>query len=237
MNIFRKITTAISTIVFFIFFSSCNDCIKGEDDPIIRTVDITPFSAIHLKGSAEINISQGMEQRVEIKAPENIIQLLNTSVVDNTWEIAFKECVRTGTLEINITIPDINAITITGSGNVKSRNNLNVEQMEISVTGSGNVDLLLNCREIKTDLSGSGDIKLGGSTINHEINISGSGNVNAFDFSSVVTKVKIKGSGDAKVNATEQIDANVSGSGNVEYKDTGARVISDIQGSGDIVKK
>ena len=236
MNIYTRIIGA-SIIVLFVFISSCSNCIKGEGDPVVKILDIAPFIAIHITGSTEVNISQGMEQRVEIKAPENIIQLLKTSVVNNTWEIAFEECVRTGTLEINIITPDINAITITGSGNVKSGNNLNVTQMKISAEGSGDVDLLLNCREITTSIAGSGDVKLAGSTTNHQINISGSGNVNAFDFASVVTKIKIEGSGNAMVHATEQIEGSISGSGNIEYKDTGARVISDIQGSGDIVKK
>ena len=237
MDIFTRIIYLSTIIVLFFSVSSCTDCIKGEGEPVLKVLEIAPFESIQVTGSTEVNISQGLEQKVEIRAPENIILLLKTAVVNNTWEIAFEECIRTKTVEINITTPSIKDIKITGSGDVSGLNNLNVDQMKIVVTGSGTVELLLNCREITTEITGSGDVKLTGSAISHQVAVSGSGNVNAADFETRECKVKINGSGDAKVNATELVEINISGSGNVEYKDTGARVTTDITGSGDIRKK
>ena len=227
----------ISVIVILTFLAtSCNDCIKGEGESVTKIIPLEPFNAIHLSGSNNITISQGLEQRVEIKAPENIIALLNNEVRNKTWEITFKECVQAGNIEINITTPAIEAITVTGSGDVKGLNSLNVEQMILSIAGSGNIDLMLNTPEISTSITGSGGVKLNGSATNHQVNIEGSGNIKAVDFTTVITKVKITGSGDASVNATEILEAQITGSGDVEYKDTGARIVSDITGSGDIVK-
>ncbi|MDQ3192250.1 MAG: DUF2807 domain-containing protein [Bacteroidota bacterium] len=236
MNNLRKITLAI-VIISAGIFSSCNNCIKGEGEPIIRTLEIDSFNAIHLSSSQGVTLSQGVEQKIEIKAPENIIELLNTSVKNNIWEISFQECVKAGTIEINITTPTIEAITITGSGSVKSLNNLNVNQMSISVSGSGNADLMLNAQEISTNISGSGNVKLNGSATNHKANVVGSGDIKASDFITVETKITITGSGDASVHATKLIEASIVGSGDIEYKDTGAKVITEITGSGDIVKK
>jgi hypothetical protein len=234
----RNLISLFVFILLIVFISSsCNDCVRGEGESITRKLDIPSFSAITISGSTGVTISQGVEQKVEITAPENIISLLNTSVNDNTWDVSFVECIRSRTLEINITVPSLNAITVLGSGDVKGTNNINVEQMNITVTGSGNVDLILNSIKLVSSIKGSGNIRLTGSATNHSITVSGSGNVDAEEFPTVRTQVQIIGSGDAKVNASEQIEATVKGSGNIEYKDTGARIVSDIQGSGNIVRK
>ncbi len=236
MIILKKLTLAV-LILSSAFITSCNDCVRGLGDPVIRTLELNAFNAIHLSSSQGVTLSQGVEQRIEIKAPENIIKLLNTSVKNNTWEISFEECVRAGTIEINITTPSIESITITGSGNIKSLNNLNVNQMSISIAGSGNAELMLNAREIITNISGSGNIKLSGSATNHKAHVVGSGDIKASDFITVVTNITIAGSGDASVHATELLEASIIGSGDIEYKDTGARIVTEITGSGDIVKK
>ncbi|HET6245853.1 MAG: DUF2807 domain-containing protein [Bacteroidetes bacterium] len=236
MNIFKKITLA-SILISALLTASCNDCVKGEGEPVIKTLVLESFNAIHLTGSWGVTVTQGVEQKVEIIAPENIIHLLNTDIKNNTWDIAFKECVRTKKIEINIITPSIEAITVTGSGNVKSLNNLNVSQMRISVAGSGDIDLILNSREVSTDISGSGNVKLSGSATNFVASITGSGDIEAADFITLITKIKTIGSGNASIHATELVEATITGSGDIKYKDTGAKVISEITGSGEIVKK
>jgi hypothetical protein len=216
---------------------SCNECVRGEGDPVVQIIDIADFSGIHIKGSADVSISQGVEQRVEVRAPQNIIDLLNTSVRNNTWEVSFEHCIRVRDLEISIITPTINSINISGSGNVVSRNNINVDQLEININGSGDVELMLNCKELTTSISGSGNVKLAGSATSHNATISGSGNINALDFVTVRSDVKIIGSGDADIHATDQYDISIAGSGDVKYKNTGAQINSTIRGSGEITRK
>jgi hypothetical protein len=217
--------------------SSCEQCVRGEGDPVVQVLEIPEFTALHLSGSHNVNLVQGVEQKVEITAPANIIELLNRSVRNNTWEISFEECVRAKNIQINITVSSLSAITVSGSGDIKGMNNLNVENIEINVTGSGNVELMLNARNTNANISGSGDIKLSGSGTSLKATVTGSGDINARDFSTVRTNVEIIGSGDAFVNASELYEVSINGSGDVQYRETGARIVSDVRGTGEITRR
>jgi hypothetical protein len=235
-KIFKTVSvTAIFAIL--LTATSCNNCITGEGDPVTRTVELSPFDALVISGSHDVTISQGNEQRIEITAPSNIIEQINQTVKAGTWEVTFDECVRTRNLQIAVTLPSLKSIRITGSGNVKSLSNLNFDELALSVTGSGDMDLAVNSRQVSSSVLGSGNITLRGSSLNHNMHIQGSGDINARNFETVNSKVEILGSGDADINATGQIEASITGSGDIRYKDTGARIVSDVTGSGDIVKR
>nr|MBA3899226.1 DUF2807 domain-containing protein [Bacteroidota bacterium] len=87
------------------------------------------------------------------------------------------------------------------------------------------------------NVNGSGDIKLKGSATNLKATVSGSGDLKASEFNTVRSTVDVNGSGDASLNASELYEVSISGSGDVEYKDTGARITSDVKGSGEITRK
>jgi hypothetical protein len=234
----KNVQLLVSLItISLLLFSSCTDCIKAEGDSITEVLEIAEFNAIDLDSKLLVNISQGNEQKVEITAPANIIALLNRSVRNNTWVIDFEDCIKAKNIQINITLPSLQSITVNGSGSVKGLNNLNVNDMEINILGSGEVDLLLNSKNATTNIEGSGNIKIKGSSTNLFAKISGSGDVDAFEFVTVKSSIDLNGSGDVYVNANELYEVNISGSGDVEYKDTGARIISDVSGSGKITRK
>ena len=63
--------------------------------------------------------------------------------------------------------------------------------------------------------------------------ISGSGNIKAFDFAAKNVDVKIAGSGNCHIQATEKLIVKIAGSGNVVYRGNPA-IDSTIAGSGSV---
>jgi hypothetical protein len=231
----RFINTGL--IAFFLLISSCNDCIRGEGEPITLSLELETITSIVLNSNYDLQIAQGNEQKVEIIAPANIISSLNTNVKNGKWEIMFDPCVKVRGVQIKLTVPFLKSIRIAGSGNVKSLNNLNFDELALSIAGSGDMDLTVNSRQLASSIIGTGNITLNGSSLNHQIHIQGSGDVDAKNFETVNTKIEIIGSGDAEIFVTGKIDANISGSGDIHYKDTGVNIVSVINGSGEIVRK
>src|SRR5690606_28809703 len=106
----------------------------------------------------------------------------------------------------------------------------------LKLSGSGNMRIYkAQFDEINTQISGDGNIILGGSAHTLNCSISGSGNVDALDCPVQIAKVTISGSGNAKLDVSEQLDVIISGSGNVEYKGNSV-VTSQISGSGTVKK-
>ena len=108
--------------------------------------------------------------------------------------------------------------------------------LDLSVSGSGDMEIDIDAGEVETGISGSGDVKLSGRALSNRVSISGSGKLDAEDLETDRYKIQISGSGSCRINANKEIDASVSGSGSIYYRGEPDKVYSSTSGSGRIRK-
>jgi len=205
---------------------------------------VSAFTEISLKIDANIHLTQGNTQSVEVKGNGETLNRLITEVNDrklvikypsDTW---FKKW-NPGRVDIYVTIPQIDALTISGSGSIESKEKINSRILSLILSGSGDINLPdLIAEKVSVALSGSGNVKLSGDATAAELKvaISGSGNVKATDFPANDVSVKIGGSGNSWVNSVKNLVVKLAGSGNVVYKGN-PLVDSTILGSGNVRKE
>ncbi len=222
------------------YFSDDDDggvfrCERGEGEVITETLDLPFFDAIHLSTDIDVYLKQGPDQNVTVEGQGNLIDLLELDVQNDTWDIEFDRCTRnTDDFKVFITIPDIRAVKVSGSGNVVGENEFNGEEIELRVSGSGDLDLALDVDYINSKISGSGRISLEGAADEFYLKISGSGDYNAFDLVTNTGEVAISGSGDVDVTVEEYLKIRITGSGDLSYRGFPALDVS-ISGSGDVI--
>lgn len=87
---------------------------------------------------------------------------------------------------------------------------------------------------LSVEVSGSGGVKAAGIITQSKIQVSGSGTVNAEELISSKSKASVSGLGTVRIHVTEELDAKVSGSGNIYYTgNPGDKQVS-VLGSGKI---
>lgn len=193
-------------------------CERGQGPTITRVLELDSFSGIDLKISGNVVIKQGPEQFVEVEGQENIIELLKLNVSNDTWDIRFEDCVRNHEdLTFYITLPQIGYLSISGSGRVEGDGLLTGDDLNLRISGSGDIDLELDYTQVDATISGSGDIKLEGDCQEFELDITGSGDYHAFELESQVGDIEINGSGNAEVFVHDNLDVRITGSGDVYY--------------------
>jgi len=238
--------TKINNLLFLLFVlfsvSSCyqdNDggifnCTKGEGNTVTQELYISDFTGVKLEIAADIYITQGSEFSVTATGQQNIINKLDRDVDNEVWEVEFDDCAKNyNNLTIHITMPVIDYLAISGSGTIYGQNAFDVNDIDLKISGSGDMDLELNAAKIDANISGSGKMKLYGEADNAEFSISGSGDYKAFELLTNRTEVNISGSGDAEVFASEYLDVDITGSGDVFYKGNPSLDVS-ITGSGNV---
>ncbi len=219
--------------------SSCDDqmCIKGEGPVEQRELQLQPFDAIDANGDFKVYITQGSPQKVEVKGESNILSDLRTDIESGTWKIAHRSCVRRSeTVEVYITLPEVSALRLNGSGRISASNTLETEELQLDLNGSGRMNLEVETDELIAHTSGSGEITLRGEADKSAIVMSGSGKVAAYDLQSKDVSVKLSGSGRAEVAASSTLTVDISGSGSVHYMGNPS-VNTQISGSGKVVKR
>ncbi|MCK4777390.1 MAG: DUF2807 domain-containing protein, partial [Actinomycetia bacterium] len=187
-------------------------------------------------GAGYIYVTQSENQSLRIETDDNVIDLLILDVINGRLVIDSNNCfTNIRPIRIWASMKDVNGITVSGSAEVVSENEINTDSFDLRISGSSSSDMDINSEEISTTISGSGNVNYRGSTKSHDIQISGSGNVKALDLSTEETKITISGFGNIEVDASENLDVIISGSGNVLYSGN-ASVTQTISGFGKINK-
>lgn len=202
---------------------------------------LSGFRAIDLAGSFDVYITQGSTESVKVEAPANVIDRIITEVQDGVLKIHSKKDSNWNNwgfgnrkMVIYVTAKDLNGVSVTGSGDIFFKEGISTNSLKLSVTGSGDMVGKINVKKLESRISGSGDMSLSGRADESSVSVVGSGDFKARDLVTVNTAVRVAGSGDATVNASNKVDASVSGSGDIHYTGGAKNISSSKAGSGDI---
>jgi hypothetical protein len=217
--------------------TACAFGIDGSGKVATATRTVEKFSGVELKNAANVYITQGETQEVKIEAEDNLIGHITTKVKNDELVIDCDENINSHEpINIYITVKDLCLLELSGSGNMITKNEISCEHMTLRLGGSGEMKVALKSQLLKATLSGSGDMNLTGSTSESDLRINGSGNVNAQQMKSFTSSVTISGSGNTRVDVNNELNVQITGSGNVHYVSEPAKLTTKITGSGEVQK-
>jgi hypothetical protein len=177
------------------------------------------FTSIGLSISAKVYLMQG-ENKVEAEGPDSQLDEIEYVVKNGNLQIKHKNKTmrsrNTKGVILYITMPQVEGISIAGSGDIIGKNNfVSQKNLDISIAGSGNIQLEGSGKNISVSLSGSGDVDLSGfNGQDCSVDISGSGSTMVGTVKNL--SVSIAGSGKVKYRSADKVSSSVAGSGRVE---------------------
>lgn len=220
----------MAAIFAMLLGSSFNFADRSADD--VRKLD--SFEGIGISIHADVFYTQGNNHEIRIEGAEKDVKDLKTVVRDGFLQVKFDNYrIKRSKLTIYITSNQLEAVKLSGSGKFYAEKQVSSEEMDLSVSGSGDISFsLLNAEEVDVKISGSGNASLEkGNAEEIDVKISGSGKLHAENFEVSECSVAISGSGSVRITANDELDAKMSGSGKVYYKGD-PRVNSISSGSG-----
>jgi len=240
----KKITLLVITLLTVgITSAQWGKKVKGNGNVVTEERSTGDYNAIAIAGWFDVALVDGREGELSIKGEENLLEYIVTEVKNGKLSVKVKKGYYLkpsswdkGSINITIPIESINAVTMSGSGDIVGQKTIKAVDFQTSMSGSGDIELTVEATNTSVTLSGSGDMSLAGTTENLEIQISGSGDIKAYSLSADNVTATVSGSADIKVTANEMLKARVSGSGDIYYKGNPKKVDSKTSGSGDISK-
>ena len=216
---------------------------------------VAAFTQVNLAGSPKVVLRQGSPQKVELEGEPADLARLETSVSNGKLRIGIKNSsgksnsdydgglldkvrgntnINIGSITVYVTMPEIDALSVSGSGSIRAADAIKTGNLDLAVSGSGHLELShLQSAAVTSAVSGSGSIAVVGTAARHDVKISGSGRVQSANLSAEASKVTISGSGNCRVNATKTLEARIAGSGNI-YVTGNPQINSSIAGSGHV---
>jgi hypothetical protein len=202
----------------------------GEVTPdVTRTLAWDGGDRLLLDLPADVIYVQGADARVVVTGPQTAVDAIRLSngrlVMDDDDDRSERGYIRWNRrgfhawsdddrLKVTVTAPSVSAFEIIGAS-------------DVSIRGYDHPALALT-------ISGSGDVEVEGQTRTLAVEITGSGDIDADRLDVADLTVDITGSGDLRAGPTGEVQADLSGSGDVNLTRRPAQLRQTITGSGDL---
>ena len=217
--------------------SLISQSVKGSGPIVSETIEMSNITGLGLGISANIYVKQGNSQKIEVKGQQNIIDLLKKKPKGNNWTVEFERGTRVRNyeqLEVYVTLTELSSLSIGGSGSIIGKNKFTkVNNLGISIGGSGDVKIDVDANDISCSIGGSGEISLQGTADELKVSIGGSGDVEAINLNVKECKISSAGSGNVEISVDNYLDVTLVGSGDVRYKGD-PKIKKSIVGSGKV---
>ncbi len=206
-----------------------------------ETRNLSGFTKVSFGVPGYLYISLGSDYKVVLEGDRDFISEIDTDISNGKLVIKRDSwsSFNNKKVVVNITMPSIEALSVSGSGQAELVDALKTGSLKLGVSGSGRIYLNdISAENLDCGISGSGDIVLkgNGSVSNGDINISGSGKYAGESVKLDMADISISGSGSCLCHVTGSLEAHVSGSGNVAYLGN-PKVDARVSGSGRVRSK
>ena len=191
--------------------------VQGSGNVVRQQRRAGKFSTIKMSGPAHLDVVVGKAASVELSADDNLMPMLETRIENGALVHEVKGSFSTRTTpRLRVTVPQLSGVHLAASGDVR-----------ITGVNGGRLNLTSN---------GSGDFVVQGHADALKAQLNGSGNFDLTRFRAPDLTVAIYGSGNARVHATERLDASIFGAGEIAYSGDPQRLNRQVYGSGRITK-
>ena len=230
-----------------------------------ETRNLTGFSEVSFGVRGNLNIRIGSEFKVVLEGDKDFLAGIITEVSNGRLTIktnseSWRPNFNNKKVIVNITMPDISGLSISGSGTAEVFDSFKTESLSLVVSGSGRLILNdvssenLSCsvtgsgkiiisgasgKDLRCSVTGSGDITLkgNGSFNTADISITGSGKYLGESFKIETAEIRITGSGNCNCYVSESLNGRLTGSGNITYFGSPNKVAVRATGSGNVRSK
>lgn len=236
MTTVKNFSTLLFTIV--ILLAGCSVLgERGNGNVVRQERKVSDFNAIEVSGAFDVFLSLGSTQSVIVEADENLQPLISAEVHGSTLKIENKKPIRDSkSLKVYITVTDLRKIELSGAVDLQSQNKLTLTELSVEISGATDADLDIAVQKLEVSSSGGSKLKFSGMANKVDMDVSGAVNIHAFDLLAEIASLSISGAGDAEINVTKELYADISGAGSVRYKGDPQKVDSNVSGAGSIRK-
>jgi len=214
--LFAGVLIGAAIVLLFTVHDSTHT-LRGSGKPAEQRRAVSAFSGVELAGSNIVTLHVGGRRSVIVRADDNLLSHVITTVRAGRLVIANNGSVSSRTpMHVAVTVPSLKALTLSGSGMVSAQS--------------------VRARSLTVRLSGSGLLRASGTVDRLDVTLGGSGVAELRDLAARDARAVVVGSGRIDLTATSALDASIPGTGTIVYRGNPAQVTTSIAGTGAITR-
>lgn len=237
--------TFASLFAGFLFLMGVS--LTPAQDRVREAREVESFTGIALSVPGTLHLRQGEPRSVEVEAPTDVLEHVETTVEGGTLKIR-DERDPDGFLDVlfgdggadieekveaYVTVPTVDGIALAGAGTVLGETPIEASSLDLSNAGSGDMRLEVQVQALEVESAGSGTFDLTGTADRVDMQSAGSGTVEAIDLTVETADVQMAGSGDMRLHVVDSLSAEIIGSGDIEHRGS-PTIETSLIGSGEV---
>lgn len=192
--------------------------ISGKGDVKKETREVGDFTGISVGGAFDVVVEQGSSNSVVIEADENLLEHIETAVEGGVLKIRTTQNIyKHKMLNAYVVLKEFESLKISGACDLKTRGTLRGDKVSMRLSGASDATISLECQELDYKASGSSDAVIKGKADRLYVDISGASDLKSTSFKVNDCKIETSGASDARVNVSNSLEADASGSSEVLY--------------------
>lgn len=219
-----KRTIQILSVFFLtsIIATSCmlsGPSINGNGNIVEENRKTGEFDKIKVSRGMNVYITQGDETKVVVKTDENLLDVIETIVEDQTLIIRATENIRTATVKkVYVTTQNVHLIRSSSGSNVYSETVLKSGNLDVSSSSGSNMKLMVSVGDLSASSTSGSNIRIEGKADSFEGDASSGSNIKAKELKARECDVKVSSGANIWISVKKNLKAHASSGGNIFYE-------------------
>jgi hypothetical protein len=192
--------------------------ISGSGQITTRNYDLKDFQSVDAGACFEVKIQPGKSFAVSVTTDSNLLEDL-TVRQDGDWlYLGVKPGINVNPTKLvaNITMPSLASISASGATDMEF-GSFTMNDFKAEASGASKIHGEVHAQHGLIDCSGASNIKFVGEISDMNVKASGASSANCGDLTANKGYVELSGASNAKINATHQLDYDLSGASHLDY--------------------
>ena len=177
------------------------------------------YSQLSVSDGIEVSVTFTGEEKVEIQAPDNVIQYIETFVEKEVLTIRFRKDFKlsgNATIKVSVSMKSLTKITAVNKSKVVLENTLSGSSLNVSLTNASLIGPIA-VQKASIVLAKESMANLSGACKEVKLNLSGASALGSAAFSAEVLVANLSGQSSARMTVTQSLDFTGSKESNLYY--------------------
>lgn len=203
--------------------------------------EIENANRLRVVGAINMVLKQGDQPSLLIRGEKDLTDELEIIQSGDLLELRLKgesqkKLFGKKALKVELTLAELSSLEFEGAGNLEGKGVFEVDHLDITGKGVGNIELNLEANSINAELNFVGNMELRGVTQEFTLLNEGVGNIDAIKLIAQKVDLNSKGIGAVSVFCEDELVLVVSGIGSVTYKGNPTVIKEDVSGLGKVFR-
>ncbi len=202
-----------------------------------ETRQVGSFSGVKAAEGIDVFLRKGDQEQVKVEVKGTDARNVVTEVSGSYLKVHMRDGrYRTVDAKVYVTYVKLDKLSASSAGNIYSEGPLVANNLEISASSAGSIEVAIDAGEVEVSASSAADVELKGKARRVTMEVSSAGEIEAYDLDALQVEAEASSAGSIKLSVKESLKAHAGSGGSIRYKGSPNRSNTNSSSGGSVKK-